>query len=114
GPLPEEFLMRYNMGGILLDEAAFQKLQQEISLQPTDKRLPTVWDSEDVRLYSGLVPVASGAFHRLVMREGKIPLIDPRDFTFKKWIWRSYFEVCPNPDVYASLETANGQTAAAR
>ncbi len=80
---PEEFMMRYNMGGINIDQAAFEKLNQEISLQLTDRQLPTVWDSEQVRLFSGLVPVAAGSFHRIVLREGKIPQIDPRDFTFK-------------------------------
>ena len=45
GPLPEEFMMRYNMGGINIDQAAFEKLNQEISLQLTDRQLPTVWDS---------------------------------------------------------------------
>ena len=72
GQLPEEFMMRYNMGGINIDQAAFEKLNQEISLQLTDRQLPTVWDSEQVRLFSGLVPVAAGSFHRIVLREGKI------------------------------------------
>ena len=29
GQLPEEFMMRYNMGGINIDQAAFEKLNQE-------------------------------------------------------------------------------------
>src|SRR3954447_4459946 len=111
GQLPEEFMMRYNMGGINIDQAAFEKLNQEISLQLTDRRLPTVWDSEQVRLYSGLVPVAAGSFHRIVLREGKIPQIDPRDFTFKKWTERSYYEVCSNPDVYELIEAATQRAA---
>jgi hypothetical protein len=111
GQLPEEFMMRYNMGGINIDQAAFEKLNQEISLQLTDRQLPTVWDSEQVRLYSGLVPVAAGSFHRLVVREGKIPQIDPRDFTFKQWTGRSYYEVCSNPDVYELIETATQRSA---
>jgi hypothetical protein len=111
GQLPEEFMMRYNMGGINIDQAAFEKLNQEISLQLTDRQLPTVWDSEQVRLYSGLVPVAAGSFHRIVLREGKIPQIDPRDFTFKKWTERSYYEVCSNPDVYELIESASQRAA---
>jgi class 3 adenylate cyclase len=111
GPLPEEFMMRYNMGGINIDQAAFEKLNQEISLQLTDRRLPTVWDSEQVRLYSGLVPVAAGSFHRIVLREGKVPQIDPHDFAFKAWTTRSYYEVCSNPDVYELIEAATQRAA---
>jgi class 3 adenylate cyclase len=111
GQLPEEFMMRYNMGGINIDQAAFEKLNQEISLQLTDRRLPTVWDSEQVRLYSGLVPVAAGSFHRIVLREGKIPQIDPHDFAFKAWTTRSYYEVCSNPDVYELIEAATQRAA---
>jgi len=111
GQLPEEFMMRYNMGGINIDQAAFEKLNQEISLQLTDRRLPTVWDSEQVRLYSGLVPVAAGSFHRIVLREGKIPQIDPHDFAFKAWTNRSYYEVCSNPDVYELIEAATQRAA---
>lgn len=111
GQLPEEFMMRYNMGGINIDQAAFEKLNQEISLQLTDRQLPTVWDSEQVRLYSGLVPVAAGSFHRIVLREGKIPQIDPRDFSFKKWTERSYYEVCSNPNVYQLIESATQRSA---
>src|SRR5437588_6822040 len=111
GQLPEEFMMRYNMGGINIDQAAFEKLNQEMSLQLTDRQLPTVWDSEQVRLYSGLVPVAAGSFHRIVLREGKVPQIDPRDFSFKKWTERSYYEVCSNPDVYELIEAATQRSA---
>jgi hypothetical protein len=73
--------------------------------------LPTVWDSEQVRLYSGLVPVAAGSFHRIVLREGKIPQIDPHDFAFKAWTNRSYYEVCSNPDVYELIEAATQRAA---
>src|SRR5206468_3522427 len=97
--------------GINIDQAAFEKLNQEISLQLTDRQLPTVWDSEQVRLYSGLVPVAAGSFHRIVLREGKIPQIDPRDFSFKAWTSRSYYEVCSNPDVYELIEAATQRAA---
>jgi hypothetical protein len=108
--LPDEFLMRYNIGGIHLNEAAFRKLKQEISLQPHDLEIPTIWDKEVVRLYSGMVPVASGAFHRLVVREGRIAFIDPRDFSLKRWTDRHYYEVCVNPTLYEYV--ASGLAAA--
>ena len=37
--------------------------------------------------------------------------IDPRDFTFKQWTGRSYYEVCSNPDVYELIEAATQRSA---
>ena len=34
GESPEDFILKYNLNGIRLSEAAFQRLQQEISLEP--------------------------------------------------------------------------------
>jgi hypothetical protein len=99
----EEFLLRYNVGGIVLDEAAFQKLQQEIALEPHDVSLPTLWGEQTVRLYTGLVPVTQGIFHKVVVRESRIPHIDPREFQLKAWTDRRYYEVCTNQAVYERL-----------
>ena len=101
----DEFLLRFNVGGINLNEAAFQKLCQEISLQVIDRKLNTLWDTELVRLHSGLVPVGQDAFRRIVVREGKIARIDPRDFSFKGWTEQNYYEVCTHPTVYEYVET---------
>ena len=100
GGNPDEFLMRYNVGGIHINQAAFSKLQQEISLQLHEVTLPTLWDKEKVRLYTGLVPLGGDIFHRIVIREGIIPRIDASDFTFKQWTERRYYEICTNQTVY--------------
>lgn len=101
---PEEFLIRYNIGGIVVDEPAFQKLQQEISLARHDLRLPTLWAENSVRIYTGSVPVASGIVHKLAVREARVPHIDAREFALKNWTGRRYYEVCTNPAVYEVLE----------
>jgi len=111
GGNPEDFLLRYNIGGINMTAAAFEKLKQEISLQPVERKLHTVWDEENVRMYSGLVPVAHGAFHRLVVREGKVARIDPRDFSFKGWTDHFYYEVCSNSAIYEYVEQSVGAVA---
>jgi len=97
---PDEFLIRYNIGGIVLDEAAFAKLQQEISLTPRELELPTLWQEGGVRLFCGVVPVAPGIFHRIVVREARVPHIDAREFQLKDWTTRRYYEVCTNPIIY--------------
>ena len=99
GGVPDEFLLRYNVGGIQISPAAFQKLEREISLQLHEIELPVLWGQEAVRLYSGLVPVGSGSFHKILIREAKIPHIDARDFSLKEWTARNYYEICTNDEL---------------
>jgi class 3 adenylate cyclase len=100
---PEEFLIRYNIGGVVLDDAAFHKLKEEISLTAYDVSLPTLWDEGEVRIYTGMVPVAPGIIHNLAIREGRVPHIDAREYALRNWTDRWYYEVCSNPMVYEYL-----------
>jgi hypothetical protein len=104
GDDPEEFLVRYNIGGVHLDEAAFQKLRQEISLRTDNLHLPMLWGREPVRLYSGVVPLPSGGFQKLVLREGRVAHVDPRTFAFKRWTDLRYYEACTSAEIYEHLE----------
>jgi hypothetical protein len=47
--------------------------------------------------------VGSDIFRKIVVRESHIPQIDPRNSSFKGWTDRSYYEVCSNPTIYATL-----------
>ena len=110
----EEFLFSYNIGGININQGAFEKLRQEISLQVLERRIQTVWNVENVRLYSGVVPVGPGAFRRLIVREGRIARIDPRDFSFKGWTDHRYYEACSSQAIYDLVEaTSNAHSATA-
>ncbi|MGH9508579.1 MAG: hypothetical protein ACRD2M_01465 [Terriglobales bacterium] len=110
GGVLEDFLTRYNVGGIQMSDSCFRKLKREISLQVHEIKLPMLWEEETVRLYSGMVPVGSGMFHRLLVREGRIAHIEPRDYSLKKWTERPYYEVCTNAAIYEYVES--GLTAA--
>ena len=104
GGNPDEFLMRYNVGGVHINQAAFEKLQTEISLETLTIELPTFWGKERVRLYSGLVPVAPEVFHRVVIREGHTPRINAADFSVRLWTDRLYYEVCTSDAIYEMVE----------
>jgi hypothetical protein len=104
GGMPEEFLMRYNIGGIHINQAAFQKLCSEISLQEHTVELPMLWGLQKVKLYSGLVPVTAGVFHRIIVREGVIPHINATEFTVTNWTDRNYYEICTDKAVYNMLD----------
>jgi hypothetical protein len=104
GENADDFMMNYNLNGIRINEAAFRKLQQEISLQACHLDLPALWASERFRLFSGLVPVGNEIFRKIVVRESCVPQIDPRNSAFRKWTDRTYYEVCSNPAIYQMLE----------
>lgn len=107
----DEFLMRYNIGGINLNEAGFEKLRQEISLELHSSELPMLWDQGPVRLYSGMVPVGPGVFHKIVIRESRVPHIEAREFQLKQWTDRKYYEVCTNESIYefvSAMARGNG------
>ena len=109
---PDEFLVRYNIAGVHISVAAFQKLSQEISLKEHNVQLPTIWQGEPIRLFSGMVPIASGVFHKIVVREGTIPHVDAESVTIKDWTPRKYYEVCVNQEVYDLLEKPAAAVAA--
>ncbi len=54
---PDDFILKYNLNGIRISEAAFQRLKQEISLELSPLDLPKAWEGEEFHLWSGLVPV---------------------------------------------------------
>ncbi len=104
GENADEFMMSYNLNGIRINEAAFRKLQREISLQTTNLDVPVLWGTEQFNLYRGLVPVGNEIFRKIVLRESRVPQIDPRTSAFRRWTERSYYEVCSNPVIYQMLE----------
>jgi len=104
GDEPEELLVRYNIGGVHLDQAAFDKLRQEISLRADHLQMPMLWGREPVRLHSGMVPLPSGGFQKLVVREGRVAQVDPRTFAFKRWTDQRYYEACTSAEIYELLE----------
>ena len=111
---PDEFRVRYNLGGIQLSAGAFQKLSQEISLRLVEIDIPTIWKSEAARLYAGTAPTPSGGLQSVVVREGRVAVIEPRDLSFKSWSDRKYYELCTAPAVYEMVERERAGTMAAR
>jgi hypothetical protein len=108
---PEDFILKYNVNGIRMSEAAFHKLQQEISLEPCKLELPELKTQEEYRLWSGLVPVGNDIFRKIVVRGSRVPQVETRNLSLQHWTDQWYYEVCANPAIYAKLE---GKTATAK
>jgi hypothetical protein len=106
--------VRYNVGGIHISRAAFDKLRTEISLQPFDLKVPMIWKANVARVYTGMAPLGQGLFHRIVIREGRIARVDARDFALKQYTDEPYYEVCTHPRIYEAIESFQTAAVAAR
>jgi hypothetical protein len=110
GEAAEDFVMSFNLGGIRMSPTAFDKLRNEISLEPLEMKLPKLWGDEKFKLYNALVATDNGIFRKIVLRESRVAQIDPRNFTLQKWTDKRYYEVCTDPAIYGEVE---GEKAAA-
>ena len=110
----EDVRLSYNVGGICLSEAAFAKLQEEISLDPCFTELTrnpakaagawaNRWTDPKAEFYVGTVPISNGAFRKIVIRKSRVAQVDVRDLSIQHWTNRYYYEVCANAAVYAAL-----------
>jgi hypothetical protein len=99
---PEELRLNYNVDGICLSEPAFRKMQQEIALVPWQAEFTGPWLDQQREFFAGTVPLANGAFRRMVIRKSRIAQVDARDLSIQRWTDRYYYEVCANPAVEAA------------
>jgi hypothetical protein len=102
----EDSVLSYNLGGIRMNQAAFRKLEQEISLVPLVVKLPPslASDKGEYKLSSGTVPVDRDIFRKIVVRESRVPKVNTEDFSVQGWTERTYYEICTDPAIYAALE----------
>ncbi len=94
----DEFLVRYNMNGIELNEEGFQKLAEEISLESIETKLELPWGKENVVLHYGEVPMGDSV-ELLVLRRGLARQLLP-DGTIGGPSTHAYYEVCTSPALY--------------
>ena len=94
----DEFLVRYNMNGIELNEEGFKKLSEEISLDSVETKLDLPWGRQNVALFFGEVPLGESvellvlrkAFARQLLPDGKVGRATEH----------CYYEVCTSPALY--------------
>ncbi len=98
--------LRYNVNGINLDDAAFSKLQKEISLKSLRMKL----NNESYLFHVGQYPDAKGRKKDLVIREGKIGLWKDDSIHEDPDSNESYYEVVVNRKVLpVVLEAASNK-----
>ncbi len=98
----DEFLIRFNLNGVELNEEGFQKLQEEIALTSVEADCVMPWGKERVTFFMGETPVGEGiepvlirrGYIRQLLSDGKIGAPGAR----------AYYEVCTNPKVFELVE----------
>ncbi len=108
----DEYLIRFNLNGVELNDEGFQKLQEEISLTPLETECVMPWGKERVTFFYGETPVGEGiepvlirrGFVRQLQAGGKIGEAGSRP----------YYEVCVNPKVLELAESLAATAAAVR
>jgi class 3 adenylate cyclase len=94
----DEFLVRFNLNGIELNEEGFQKLAEEISLDSIETKLEMPWGKEIVTLFYGEVPMGE-TVELLVLRKGLARQLLP-DGKIGAATDHPYYEVCTSTALY--------------
>ena len=94
----DEFLVRFNMNGIELNEEGFQKLAEEISLETVETKLEMPWGKMAATLYYGEVPIGESV-ETLILRKGFARELQP-DGKIGKPSDHAYYEVCTSPALF--------------
>ena len=94
----DEFLVRFNMNGVELNDEGFQKLSEEISLEKLVTNLDMPWGKHEVTLHYGEVPMGESV-ELLVVRDGMARELLP-DGKIGKPSDHHYYEVCTSPAIY--------------
>jgi hypothetical protein len=96
----DDLSARYNVNGIELDPAAFEKLSKEIDLKPVELTIR----KKKQTFYTGKFPTVNGTYQRLIIRESLILRVDPDTLTATKRTDRNYYEIAANPKLYEIIK----------
>ncbi len=93
----DEFLIRFNLNGVELNDEGFDKLREEIALTPVEVNCIMPWGKERVTIFHGETPVGEG-LEPVLIRRGYVRQLLPGGKIGEAGS-RAYYEVCVNPKV---------------
>jgi hypothetical protein len=108
----DEFLIRFNLNGVELNDEGFQKLQEEISLTPLEADCVMPWGKDRVTFFYGETPVGEG-LEPVLIRRGFVRQMLPGGKIGEAGT-RPYYEVCVNTKVMELVEYLAATAAAVR
>jgi class 3 adenylate cyclase len=98
----DEFLIRFNLNGVELNDEGFQKLQEEISLTQLEADCVMPWGKDSVTFFYGETPVGEG-LEPVLIRRGFVRQMLPGGKIGEAGS-RPYYEVCVHPKVLELVE----------
>jgi len=98
----DEFLIRFNMNGVELNEEGFAKLSEEISLGSTEAECLMPWGRERAIFHFGEVPIGD-SLEPIVIRKGFVRQLLP-DGKIGTPGTHTYYEVCTSAKIYELVE----------
>src|SRR5712671_3409172 len=98
----DEFLIRFNLNGVELNEDGFLKLEEEIALTTVEADCVMPWGKERVTFYAGETPVGDG-LEPILIRRGYVRQLLP-DGKIGSAAAHAYYEVCTSPKVFELVE----------
>ena len=98
----DEFLIRFNLNGVELNDEGFAKLSEEIALHTVEAECEMPWGRELTTFYYGEAPIGEGV-EPILLRRGDVRQIHS-DGTIGLPGHRKYYEVCTHPKVFEMIE----------
>jgi len=102
----DEFLIRFNLNGVELNQEGFAKLAEEISMTSVEADCPMPWGTERVTFYFGEAPIGEG-LEPIVVRKGFVRQLLP-DGRIGGPGSHAYYEVCTSQKVLELVESQVG------
>jgi hypothetical protein len=102
----DDLFTRFNVNGIELNAAGFEKLSREIDLKLMQGNVKDLFKQQS-NVYMGKFPTKGGRLQTLVIREAQVPVVDADTLQLKKISSRKYYEVCTHPKLYALARKTN-------
>jgi len=91
----DEFVLRYNVNGIELNEAGFDKLTKEIDLKTMNCLVPGI-QKEPIIIHTGKFPLVTGIVQRLIVREDWVQELNMFNLQTVGKVNHKYYEICTN------------------
>jgi hypothetical protein len=98
----DEFLIRFNLNGVELNEEGFAKLSEEIALQPVEVDCEMPWGRELTTFFLGQAPIGD-AVEPILLRRGYVRQL-LSDGRIGPEGQRPYYEVCTDSNVLELVE----------
>jgi class 3 adenylate cyclase len=99
----DEFLIRFNLNGIELNQEGFAKLSEELALQELHAECEMPWGRERVTFFLGQAPIGE-TLEPILIRRGYVRTMQA-DGQIGPAGQRAYYEVCTHPKAFELVES---------